>query len=370
MKGSSEIMLSIDEQRLGNLDVLKIIAATGVIILHLNSFSSGGLLDSSTFLSTNSILAYWGESIFVSSVNVFLIISGFFLSQHQGIKLSKAFKLLFEVSTISITVYLATVLLKRNTFTISGFITHVLPVNYYVTLYVVLFLFSPFINKLIDIVTTKQKLKAFIIIYLSILVFWPFIVRTAESYFNLNLAGLSTVGIEGDQGGYTVVNFLGMYLIGATIRRSGYRLKCFYCFVGLLMSWVIITLWKLFEDAYSITSVSLNYNNPLIIISALLSFLLFLNLKIKSNRVIDIMAKASFIVYLIQGYCLHFINVIPYANSATPLLLLRILLIILLIWFMAIQLNIVFEMFFRCLKTTLFIKWIDGIGKYLSLEEK
>lgn len=369
MKGSSEIMNNADEKRLGNLDVLRILATTGVIILHINSFSIGGLLDSSAFLSTNSLLAYTGESIFASAVNVFLIISGFFLSQRKCIKLSKALKLLLEVSAISIAVYLATVVLKRNTFTLSGFITHVLPVNYYVILYSALFLFSPLINSLIDITATKHKLKMFVSAYLSIFILWPFFVSLMESYSDLKLAGLSTIGIEGDMGGYTIINFMGMYLIGATIRKSGYRLRSAYCLGGLLSCWAAITIWKLFEDTHNITSISLDYNNPLIVLSSLLSVLLFLNLNIKTNKIINIMAKASFIVYLIQGYFLHFINAIPYANSVTPLLISRILIIIIVIWLIAIPLNMVFELFFGHLKNTNFVKRIDDMGKIISLEE-
>lgn len=355
------------------MDILRILAATGVIILHLNSFSVGGILSSAKFASINSNLAYFGESVFIGSVNIFLIISGYFLGGRQSdkykIRLSKIFELIIEVSTLQVASYLVYFLIGKGTFSLAGFVTHILPTNYYIVLYVALYLFSPFINYAVDRLYNCKKLKIFLLVFLLVFDLYPFIVGGVESYFNLSLSGLSTIGIEGDMGGYTIVHFLGMYLIGITIRKYNIKLKQYFVFL-LIMLWGGITIWKLLEDYYGANSIVLYYNNPFIVGSAVLSFLLFANLNVKPNRIISMVAKASLMVYLIQGYIIHVINAVDYANAATWLLLIRVVVVILLIWVVAIPISIIINHFFSIINETKIVKMINIMGKRFCLEDK
>lgn len=71
-----------------NLNLLKILAALGVIILHYNHAEIGGAFG---FVSLGSISSIWlnvSESICICAVNVFILISGYFLSKkdNQSIK--------------------------------------------------------------------------------------------------------------------------------------------------------------------------------------------------------------------------------------------------------------------------------------------
>lgn len=352
-----------------NVDLLRILAATGVIILHLNSFSIGGILESAEFSSANSILAYFGESIFCCSVNVFLLISGYFLVDRSSIQLSKAIKLLLEISILSVSSYLIRLVIEKGTFSILEFILHILPLNYYIILYVAIFVFSPFINWFISELWNSKKYAVMLKMYIIVFMLYPFGVKLLESYLSIKLEGLSTIGILGDQGGYTVVNFLGMYLIGAMIKKSAFEIRKKYIIIGLLLSWFLLTVWKRYEDFNGLQSVSLNYNNPLIIGTAILSFMLFLDMDFKSNKIVEYIARASYMVYLLQGYCIHLFNAISYANRNVLVLLMRVFFIVLVIWLVSIPVNFFFEWGFSKLSKIFLIRKINTIGNVISMDK-
>ncbi len=353
-----------------NLDILRILSATGVIILHLNSFSNGGILENATFNSFNSVVAYFGESVFVCSVNIFLLISGYLLVDRWNIRLSKAIKLLSEVSILSTVAYILECILNRKIFCISDFFINMLPLNYYIILYVVLYLFSPFINQFIAGCMAKKKHIIFLNMYIIIFLLYPFGVTFLEAYLDIQLMGLSSIGIAGDQGGYTIINFIGMYLIGAIIKKVNVKIRKRYIIFGLPILWFIITIWKRYEDLYKIQSVSLNYNNPLIIITAILSFVLFLQINFKSNQIIENIAKAGSMVYLLQGYIIHFVNANSYANSNIAILLMRVMFIISIIWMFSMVVNNIFEWSFSKIKKLYFINKINFIGNCIYGENK
>lgn len=353
-----------------NVDILRILSATGVIILHLNSFSKGGILESAEFSSLNSILAYFGEAVFAASVNIFLLISGYFSVECCHIRLSKVIKLLLEVSILSTVAYVAECVLKRNIFSVTDLFVHMLPINYYIILYVVLYIFSPFVNRFINEVWDLKKHTLVLNMYIIILMLYPFGVTLFESYLDVQLMGLSSIGISGDQGGYTIVNFLGMYLIGAIIKKSGFKIKKRFIIFPLFFLWCMIAIWKRCEDFYGLQSVALNYNNPLIVITATLSFILFLQMNFKANRIVENIAKAGIMVYLLQGYCIHFINANTYANSKVTVLLMRVIFIVFIIWILSIALNNIFEWGFSKLSKTFLVNKINSIGNVIYMEEK
>ena len=79
-----------------NIELLRIIIMIGVVILHVNNAAMGGLFNIISenkfyFLTTRVI-----ESFCVCAVNVFVIISGYYLTKSNKRNIFKILELIFE----------------------------------------------------------------------------------------------------------------------------------------------------------------------------------------------------------------------------------------------------------------------------------
>jgi peptidoglycan/LPS O-acetylase OafA/YrhL len=82
--------------RNSNIELLRIITILGVFFLHLyNPLIGGGIKLCNSQI--NEFLLRILESQFVCSVNLFILISGFFLSKQKGLHIVKPIKLLVQV---------------------------------------------------------------------------------------------------------------------------------------------------------------------------------------------------------------------------------------------------------------------------------
>ena len=63
---------------------------------------------------------------------------------------------------------------------------------------------------------------------------------------------------------------------------------------------MVIFLAALVSVRYSFAQISYNYNNPLVIFQAVGLFMIFKNLRIGSHKIINVLAKSSFMTYLIH----------------------------------------------------------------------
>ncbi|MDY6352142.1 MAG: hypothetical protein SPL57_03760, partial [Lachnospiraceae bacterium] len=82
-------------RRQSGIELLRILAATGVIVLHYNNPVIGGGLN--TAEGINRGLLYFLEALNVCAVNVFVLINGFFDVEHQKRDLMKPLKLIVQV---------------------------------------------------------------------------------------------------------------------------------------------------------------------------------------------------------------------------------------------------------------------------------
>ena len=85
-----------------------------------------------------------------------------------------------------------------------------LPDNYFVILYVVVYFVSPYINAIMRSLTKKQRYQ-----YVGILLLfsvWPTLADLSEEVLGWEWYGLSTIAAWGSQQGFNMVNFLLMYV--------------------------------------------------------------------------------------------------------------------------------------------------------------
>ena len=92
--------------RQSNLELLRILAVIGVFVLHFYHPNGGGGI-SLCESSINELILRILESIFISSVNIFVLITGYFMSQSTtgSITLIKPLSLIVQVVIYNLLTY-------------------------------------------------------------------------------------------------------------------------------------------------------------------------------------------------------------------------------------------------------------------------
>lgn len=297
-------------QRKSSFELLRILAASGIILLHYNLLYAFNSVN----ISTNENYLILIESIFISSVNLFVMISGFFLSKTNARRSEKVFQLLVEVILTNIIFYIVTSLINKTNISTSWIIYLLLPRNYFVILYGVLYIVSPYINLLIEKLDKKQ-FKTLVCICIMLFSFYTIILDVASNNFTVSFNGLNTIGLYGDQNGYTIVNFILLYLVAAYISKYKVELEIRKCVILLILLVVCVFGWSLIEKKIlSLNTVCWNYNNPFLIFIPALVVILFNKIDIY-NKTINKLSKASFTCFLVHSYIIDYLEVEKYVNT-------------------------------------------------------
>ena len=226
-----------------------------------------------------------------------ILISGYFMCQSKKQTLWKPIELWFQVIVFNIVMSLLSMAMNGGG-SLSQLCKALLPINYFVNLYVVLYIISPYLNCLINRLSIKQLRR---MVFTSFILFsiWPILQDILEAIVGVKLIGLSSIGAYGAQSGYTIVNFAMMYLIGAWIGKDNIYLSRKTLLVFLASVYTILFLWIRVS-----WSTATEYCNPVVIISAIVIFLLFQSTNIKDSNIINGLAQASFTVFLLHSYFL------------------------------------------------------------------
>lgn len=145
-------------QRDSKFEILRIICMLMIVAHHL-SCHGGFIFDSISAVNRGFI-----DALIVGGkigVNVFVLISGYFLCCSK-FKLSKLIKLLFEIFFYSFFIYIIFVATGRVQFSVKDFFYSMFPTSsnayWFMTCYVIMYILSPFINKMINSLTKKEHL--------------------------------------------------------------------------------------------------------------------------------------------------------------------------------------------------------------------
>lgn len=297
-------------KRQSNVELLRIIASLGVVMLHFNF--TGGIDNTSGAIKT--VLLFL-ESLSISSVNIFLIIFGYFSYKKFSISMIKPVNLLTQVVFVNLIFYIFySLILFANSFDIHGLFLSFVPNNYFIVFYIALYFLSPFINKLMSVLSSKSR-KIFVVDCLIIISLYPFLVDLLNyiaTYFGYHINDLSTVTREGALDGYTLVNFALMYIIGCFMRykqdeiTNMGKIKPFLMFS--LASFIIFFSTFISIDNHFVPSLSLSYGNPIVIVQSVSIMLIFLNMDIKYNKAINKISKASLMCYLVHLHIIKYFS--------------------------------------------------------------
>ncbi len=293
-------------QRQSNMELLRILAMMGVIALHYNGLGeSGGFTQAQNAL--NLTLLEINECLWAWPVNAFIMLSGYFLYRREKIDIKKPVMLFVQLVVFQMLAYALDVLGGQREFKLRALLLCIVPDNYFVVLYIALYLFSPFVNRLFNSLDKRSKLLlgAMMFVVFSL---WAYSVDLLEILLDRRLRQSSPIAYGGDASGYTIVNFLLCYLIGALLGSGELSIRRpLAVFLGAsALNCVLGQLIGPYPAAA--------YSNPLVIIQAASLISAFEKLNISRSGVINRLAGASFTVYLAHTFFIELCQVEKFVN--------------------------------------------------------
>lgn len=296
--------------RNSNIELLRIITICGVVVLHYNGGVAFNLV---TPGSVNAYALLLLEALFIGGVNLFVLTSGYFLCSTQQRRAVKVLELVVQVMVMGALRYVILVLLGDMSFTPKGLFGYIIPNNYFMSLYLGLYLISPYINLAISKLTDKQ-LGIMLAVLGVLFSLWPTVLDTIYFITDNHYNGLYPTNSAGSQYGYSLLNFILMYLLGGYLRRVGAGKRSTNG-IGILVCISLLLLWQLWHP-----TVARAYCNPLVILLAVFVFRLFLSVQFQS-KAINVLAKGAFTCFLLHQAFLGHIGIEKAVNKALPLLL-------------------------------------------------
>lgn len=276
--------------RLSNLELLRIIAMFGVLTVHadfgaLDTPNRSELLQSPIYCVFRVLI----ESFAIVSVNVFVLISGWFGINYRWKSLCN---LLFQCAFFLFGIYILCVFARIETFSIAG-IWKCLMLSenvWFVKAYLGMYIMAPVINAFVETATRK----IFTIVLVSFFVFQ-------------SIYGWFSDGAQFFEKGYSAFSFIGLYMLARYVKMykpswsimSPYRDIINYGGISFLTAACI--LFFTYSDKFILMYRFCYYTSPLVIAAALYLLLCFTKIPFY-NKVINWIASSCFAVYL-----MHFI---------------------------------------------------------------
>ena len=275
-----------EEKRNSSIELLRIISMILIILAHFATYSNVNTRNLKIDILSNVLVP--GSQI---AVNCFILISGYFLINSE-FKIKKLLKIVLETIFYSITIFIIFGIFNLQIFSWENIQINFMPITHksywFFTNYIILYLLFPFINIMLKQLSKKQ-FKILIVILIGLYSIIPTIITSSPMFHELAW-------------------FITVYCIGAYIRlnKSKYfenlKLNLAIFIIGyifIICSIVLFTIYKInpiqrFGQLNKITVIIISIN----------LFLIFLNINIKSNKLINVISKCTFGVYLIHEHYL------------------------------------------------------------------
>lgn len=356
------------QERQSNIELLRIFAIMGVIVLHYNNPMIGGGIVHAREGSINFYILYFLESLFVCGVNLFMLISGYFMCESKKRNLWKPIELIAQVIIFRESIYLFRVIIGNVSFSLKTLVATLLPVNYFVILYCTVFIISPFINTMLNHLSDRA-FKVLIISTVTLFSIYPTLIDVIGELRGAELFGLSSVGMYGSQWGYSIVNFVLMYLIGAYLKREKGMLQNWSTgklIAGLVTCIILMMIWARINDkiGFFTERSAWEYCNPLVIAEAVFVFYLFKNMNLRINKVINKLAEGAFTVFLLHQVFIPYLKIDKFVTGNPAVMILHIVSCVVGIYFICWALHIVYhlisDLIFKALSAKIKIPLIDA----------
>lgn len=220
-------------------------------------------------------------------VNIFFLISSYFMYEKKSEK-KKLFKLLFEIFSYSIIIYCAFVFCGQEKFNLISFIKNFFPILFktywFATIYIIIYIFSPYLNILIKNLSKKEHLT----IGLLLILLWSLL----PTFLKIDLYSNYFTDV-------IILYFIATYIKKYNKELLKYlnKIKAMTLILGGLL--IVITI-------------SFNYN------SVLINFLP--NFYTRNSFIMILISSGLFISFLNKEYYSKFINIISSCTFGVYLL--------------------------------------------------
>lgn len=313
-------------KRNNGLDALRMCSMFMVVILHV--LAQGGILSAlgESPYNVNYQAAWFLETAACCAVNCFALLSGY-VGVTTKFYYYRGVLLWLQVVFWTVLLTMLYAVLNPEVVGIRQWINAVFPVSmqqyWYVTAYFCMFLFVPFLNKLL-LSLGNRELKLLGITIVCGVVFYPTAV----------IHDLYTL-----QGGYSFAWIAFLYVLGGIMKRLefGSEIKKSRCVLVYICSVLLAWGAKFLLETHSISFISpnflINYTAPTMLLCAAALLLLFSKWQVKSkiaDKFIKTASPLAFSVYIIHTNPLVWSNWLAdrYASAAekSPLLFLLLVL--------------------------------------------
>lgn len=291
------------KKRDANIELLRIVAMLMIITLHFN-YRSNALLVLGEPASNVQLFATILEAIAITGVNVYVLISGYYLSSSK-VRLSKVLLLILQV-------YFYTLLISGAMMIVGAYsvkpedkldraLRYLFPISsehyWFVTAYVIMYVLAPVMNAAVNTLKRKQ-LKTVII---GLLTWFCFIKSIVPVKFGT------------DRMGYDFGWFICLYLIAAYIRkynivlfRDAKKSALVYLISVVVIAAFSLVFYKINFDTGNFNyyaEVPCHYNFFFALTGALGLFSVFRFMRLKENLLADVIRIIA--PYTLGVYLLH-----------------------------------------------------------------
>jgi|GEM_PF-2995822 len=331
----------VKKERSSNFELMRLFLILFVIILHFNDTSRQGAfsyVQGAPF--TNKCFLYLIESLTICAVNAFVLLSGYFMTRRSSSNIRKVVDLFLTLVMYKFFFCLGSEIYYHD-FSINKLLASLMPSNYYAWLYSTVFLLSPFLNIIVDKLD-KSKLDFFIVINLILFSVIPTIIDYLGVVLHFNVGNMSPISLNGNGKGFTLINFVLCYYLGGYLARKNIERKC-WAFGWYALFSLVIFLGMFFNESHA-----LDYCNIFVIFQSVAFFLMFKNLNIKNHKIINVLAKSVWGVFVIHGYLLNVYsnidNVEVLVGGCLGQLVLHFVICVILIFVSSLVLDKIFSM--------------------------
>ena len=289
--------------RQSGIELLRILMMLQVIFLHICLYGGYSSIAKHNLSGIHKAVFYL---VYLSSrcpVYVYILIFGYFsvssnktLDSIKG-KIAKIYlPMLFYSLVIPFIGRIFGLWRLSNIEKVRAFFPFTSRIWYFMTLYLLVLILSPFLNKTLTALSKKEYTRLVIILFLMFSV-WTVFAQLDQTNSIIRLNKIF------DYDGKCLYGFVYMYVLGGFLRlhipchkKAQYR----YLFVFALLTLINAALCK-FINGYSV--ISTKNNNPFVVLQCVCLVLFFRDLKFKS-KVINCIAAVNLGVYMIHEHFL------------------------------------------------------------------
>lgn len=269
-------------QRQANFELLRIICMLLIVSWHflLHGQWNGRMV------GANAVLGKILASIFMPSVNLFVMISAYFTcrSTSTSVNLKKIFKLWLPVYFYSILLFIIPICTKTLSCDKFSLIDTLFPFisgkYWFFSAYILLMMCAPFLNIIIAKISVRQHF--FICLFFTIAG-----CIQSDLHYGFPQASFSN--------GYNIIWFIGLYFIASLIQRTDFSIckKPLSIAIAIIL-YIVSLIWGYFGA---------HYTSLIITVSSVIVFCFFKEIRIDNQIISKIICKISsltFGVYLIH----------------------------------------------------------------------